>query len=182
MYTQGSLTHIAAIFKFGDVSGPRAKKWPKVNCRLKIVNYFTCMWHFSCRWYRPPEVDLNGYPRICYPYYCDIQIRRCECTLGKKRPKFEDLSAPRAKKWPKVNGPRRLKIVNYFTCMQHFSCRLYRPPEVDLNGYPRICNPYSHAKNIQIWRCEWTQAKKMTQSKSAIKNSKLFYMYAALLL
>ena len=24
--TQGSLTHIAAIFKFGDVSGPRAKK------------------------------------------------------------------------------------------------------------------------------------------------------------
>ena len=26
MDTQGSLTHIAAIFKFGDVSGPRAKK------------------------------------------------------------------------------------------------------------------------------------------------------------
>ena len=24
--TQGSLTHIAAIFKFGDVSGPCAKK------------------------------------------------------------------------------------------------------------------------------------------------------------
>ena len=37
MDTQGSLTHIAAIFKFGDVSGPRAKKWPKVNCRLKEV-------------------------------------------------------------------------------------------------------------------------------------------------
>ena len=35
--TQGSLTHIAAIFKFGDVSGPRAKKWPKVNHRLKEV-------------------------------------------------------------------------------------------------------------------------------------------------
>ena len=26
---------------------------------LKKVNYFTCMRHFSCRWYRPPEVDLN---------------------------------------------------------------------------------------------------------------------------
>ena len=38
MDTQGSLTHIAAIFKFGDVSGPRAKKLPKVNRRLKEVN------------------------------------------------------------------------------------------------------------------------------------------------
>ena len=35
MDTQGSLTHIAVIFKFGDVSGPRAKK---VNRRLKEVN------------------------------------------------------------------------------------------------------------------------------------------------
>ena len=94
------------IFKFGNVSGPMAAKWPKVNRGLKIVNYFTCMWHFSCRWYRPPEVDLNGYPRISNPYCCDIQI----------------------------------------------------------------------------WRCEWTQGKKMTQSKLPIKNSKLFYMYAALLL
>ena len=34
---------------------------------------------------------------------------------------------------------------------------------------------------IQIRRCEWTQDKKMTRSKSPIKNSKLFYMYAALL-
>ena len=84
MDTQGSLTHIAAIFKFGDVSGPRAKKWPKVNHRLKIVNYFTCMWHFSCRWYGPPEVDLNWYPRICNPYCCNIQIQRCEWTQGKK--------------------------------------------------------------------------------------------------
>ena len=38
MDTQGSVTHIAAIFKFEDVSGPRAKKWPKVNRRLKEVN------------------------------------------------------------------------------------------------------------------------------------------------
>ena len=81
---QGSLTHIAMIFKFGDVSGPRAKKWPKVNRGLKIVNYFTCMRHFSCRWYRPPEVDLNRYPRISNPYCCDIQIQRCEWTQGKK--------------------------------------------------------------------------------------------------
>ena len=146
MDTQGSLTHIAAIFKFGDVSGPRAKKWPKVNCRLKIVNYFTCMRDFFCRWSRPPEVDLNWYPRISNPYCCDIQ----------------------------------LKIVNYFTCMQHFFCRWYIPPEIDLNGYPRISNPYCH--NIQIRRCEWTQGKKITQSKLPIKNSKLFYMYAALLL
>ena len=84
MDTQGSVTHIAAIFKFGDVSGPRAKIWPKVNHRLKLVNYFTCMRYFSCRWYRPPEVDLNGYPRICNPYCRDIQIRKCEWTQGKK--------------------------------------------------------------------------------------------------
>ena len=31
------------IFKFGNVSGPMAAKWPKVNRRLKIVNYFICM-------------------------------------------------------------------------------------------------------------------------------------------
>ena len=142
----------------------QGKKWPKVNRGLKIVYYFTCVQHFSCRWYGPPEVDLNGYPRISNPYCRDIQIRTCEWTQGKK--------------WPKVN--RWLKIVNYFTCMRHFSCRWYRPPEVDLNWYPRISNPY--CCNIQIRRCEWTQGKKMTQSKSQIKNSKLFYMYAALLL
>ena len=68
----------------------------------------------------------------------------------------------------------------YFTCMQHFSCRWYRPPVFDLNGYPRISNP--NCRDIQIRRCEWTQSKKMTQSKLQIKNSKLFYMYAALLL
>ena len=171
------------------MSGPRAKKWPKVNRGLEIVNYFTCdvdfsrgkkmtqskycmifklkipkvnyftcMQHFSCRWHRPPEVDLNGDPRISNPYCCDILIRY----------------------WPKVN--RGLKIVNYFTCMRHFSCRWYRPPEFDLNGYPRISNPYCH--DIQIRTYEWTQGRisKMTQSKSWIKNSKLFYMYAALLL
>ena len=38
--TQGSLTHIVEIFKFGNVSGPWATKWPKVNHWLKIVNYF----------------------------------------------------------------------------------------------------------------------------------------------
>ena len=84
MDTQGSLAHIAAIFKFADVTGPRAKKWSKVNRWLKIVNYFTCMRHFSCRWYGPPEVDLNWYPRISNPYCRDIQIRRCEWTQGKK--------------------------------------------------------------------------------------------------
>ena len=64
--------------------------------------------------------------------------------------------------------------------MRHFSCGWYGPPEVDLNGYSRISNPYYH--DIQIRRCEWTQGKKMTQSKLPIKNSKLFYMYATLLL
>ena len=122
------------------------------------------MRHFSCRWYGPPEVDLNGYPRISNPYCCDIQIRRCEWTQGKKM--------------TQVN--HGLKIVNYFTCMRHFSCRWDRLPVVDLNGYPRISNPY--CCDIQIRRCEWTQGKKMTQSKSPIKNSKLFYMYVALLL
>ena len=38
------------------------------------------------------------------------------------------------------------------------------------------------SQDIHIRRCEWTQGKKMTQSKSRIKNSKLFYMYAVLLL
>ena len=153
------------IFKFGNVSGPMAAKWPKVNRGLKIVNYFTCMRHFSCRWYRPPEVDLNGYPRISNPYCWDIQIRKCEWShgykmnqikslikklailhvcgtsfVGSRDPqkliwidtqgslthivaifKFGNVSGPRATKWPKVNC--RLKIVNYFTCMQHFSCR-----------------------------------------------------------
>ena len=141
--TQGSLTHVTAIFKFGDVSGPRAKKLPKVNCRLKIVNYFTCMRHFSCRWKGPPEVDLNEYPRISLTHIAAIF-------------KFGDVSGPRRKKWPKVNC--RLKIVNYFTCMWHFSCRWYRPPEIDLNGYPRISKPYRC--DIQIRRCEWTQGKK----------------------
>ena len=94
----------------------------------------------------------------------DIQIRKCEWSHGCKM----------------TQSKSPIIIVNYFTCMQHFSCRWYRPPEVDLNGYPRICNPY--CCDIQIRRCEWTQGKKMTQSKSPIKNSKLFYMYAALLL
>ena len=148
--TEWSLTHIVKIFKFGNVSGPRAKKWPKVNRGLKIVNNFTYMQHFFCRWYGPPELDLNEYPRICKPYCCNIQIRRCEWTQGKKM----------------TQSKLRITIVNYFTCMQHFSCRWYRPPEVDLNGYPRICYPY--CCNIQIQRCEWTQGKKMTQSKSSI--------------
>ena len=142
MDTQWSLTHIAAIFKFGDVSGPRAKKWPKVNRGLKIVNYFTCMRHFSCRWYGPPEVDLNWYPRICNPYYCDIQIRRCEWTQGKIMTQSKSQikgskgsiggypphilticgticgsSGPRAKKWPKVN--RRLKEVKEVLVATH---------------------------------------------------------------
>ena len=47
--TQGSLTHIVEIFKFENVSGDRGTKWPKLNHWLKIVNYFTCVWHFSCR-------------------------------------------------------------------------------------------------------------------------------------
>ena len=47
--TQGSVTHIVEIFKFGNVSGPRTTKCPKLNHRLKIVNYFTCVWHFFCR-------------------------------------------------------------------------------------------------------------------------------------
>ena len=64
--------------------------------------------------------------------------------------------------------------------MRHFSCRWYGPPEVDLNGYSRISNPYYI--DIQIRRCELTQGKKITQSKLRIKNSKLFYMYVALLL
>ena len=146
------------------MSGRRDKKWPKVNHRLKIVNYFTCMRHFSCRWYRPPEVDLNGYPRISNPYCSDIQIWTYQSTQSKKM----------------TPSKSRIKIVNYFTCMRHFSCRWYRPPEVDLNGYPRISNPY--CSNIQIRTCESTQGKTMTQSKSQIKNSELFYMYAALLL
>ena len=78
----------------------------------------------------------------------------------------------------KVN--RQLKIVNYFTCMQHFFCRWQWHPEVDLNWYPRISNPY--CRDIQIWKCEWSQGYKITQTKLPIKNRKLFYMYVSLLL
>ena len=122
------------------------------------------MWHFSCRWYRPAEVDLNGYPRISNPYCHDIQIRRCEWTQGKKM--------TQSKSW--------IKNSKLFYIYVALLSRWYGPQEVDLNGYPRICNPYCH--DIQIRRCQCTQGKKMTQSKSWIKNSKLFYMYAALLL
>ena len=38
------------------------------------------------------------------------------------------------------------------------------------------------SRDIQIRKCEWSHACKMTQSKLSIKNSKLFYMYATLLL
>ena len=123
------------------------------------------MQHFSCRWYRSPVVDLNGYPRISNPYCHDIQIQRCEWTQGNKMTQSKS---------PIKNS----KL--FYVCMWHFSCRWYRPPEVDLNGYPRISNPY--CRHIQIRRCEWTQGQKMIQSKLSIKNSKLFYMYAALLL
>ena len=38
MDTQGSLTHIATIFKFGDVSGPRGKKMTQSKSQIKEVN------------------------------------------------------------------------------------------------------------------------------------------------
>ena len=38
------------------------------------------------------------------------------------------------------------------------------------------------SRDIQIRKCEWSHSCKMSQNKSPIKNSKLFYMYAALLL
>ena len=44
------------------------------------------------------------------------------------------------------------------------------------------CECTQGKKMTQIQKCECTQGKKMTQSKSPIKNSKLFYMYVALLL
>ena len=80
---------------------------PKVNWWLKIVNYFTCMQHFFCRWYRPPEVDLNWYPRISNPYCWDIQIRKCEWSQGYKMTQVNCL----------------LNILNYFTYMWHFFYR-----------------------------------------------------------
>ena len=36
-------------------------------------------------------------------------------------------------------------------------------PEVDLNGYPRMCNPY--CRDIQIWKCEWSKGYQMAQTK-----------------
>ena len=87
--------------------------------KLNIIVYFlTCSYSIS-------------FVKICDNTFenmrsRDIQIRKCEWSNGAK--------------WPKVN--HRFKIVNYFTCMQHFSCRWYRPLEVHLNGYPRISNPY----------------------------------------
>ena len=134
-------------------------------------------------WYRPPEVDLNGYPRISNPYCRNIQIRRCEWTQGKKmtQSKLQIKEVNEA-----LVATHHTFTTTYFDNMwdnmwvQFFLGKKYRPPEVDLNGFPRISNPY--CRDIQIRTCEWTQGKKMTQSKSRIKNSKLFYMYAALLL
>ena len=40
MDTQGSQTHIAAIFKFGDVSGPRAKKITQSKSPIKNSKLF----------------------------------------------------------------------------------------------------------------------------------------------
>ena len=112
-----------------------------------------------------PEVDLNGYPMISNPYCRDISIQRCECTQGTKM----------------TQSKSRIKNSKLFYMYAALSpAGGTDPPEVDLNGYPRISNPYYC--DIQIQRCEWTQGKKMTQSKSWIKNSKLFYMCAALLL
>ena len=85
------LTPIAMIFKFGNVNGPMAAKWPKVNRGLKIVNYFTCMRHFSCRWYRPPEVAFHG---------IDTQGSLTHIAMIFK---FRNVNGPMAAKWPKVN-------------------------------------------------------------------------------
>ena len=131
------------------------------------------IWHFKVRsrsttYFEPHILTICGSTQKCI-LWCLTHIAMIF--------KFRNVNCPMAAKWPKLN--RGLKIVNYFTCMRHFSRRWYRPPEVDLNGYPRISNPYG--REIQIQRCEWTQGKKMTQSKSPIKNSKLFHMYAALL-
>ena len=40
MDTQGSLTHIAAIFKFGDVSGPKGKKMTQSKSQIKNSKLF----------------------------------------------------------------------------------------------------------------------------------------------
>ena len=34
---------------FTDLFAPRLTKWPKVNCQLKIVNYFTCVCYLFCK-------------------------------------------------------------------------------------------------------------------------------------
>ena len=135
--TQGSVTHIATIFKFRDVSGPMAKKLPKENRRSKEVK----------------EALVPTHHKFTTTYFDNI---------------WDNM-------W--VQFFLEKKLMNIFDITLKYS---KGPPEVDLNGYPRISNRY--CRNIQIWRCEWTQGKKITQSKSWIKNSKLFYMYAALLL
>ena len=144
-----------------------------VDTSALINQSITC--HLFCLW--STNLEIRRYAYVGPPRNIIRGILWCLTHIAMIF-KFRNVNGPMAAKWPKVN--RGLKIVNYFTCMRHFSHRWYRPPEVDLNGYPRISNPYCH--DIQIQRCECTQGKKMTQSKSWIKNSKLFYMYVALLL
>ena len=64
--------------------------------------------------------------------------------------------------------------------MRHFSSRWYRPQKlicIDTQG------SLTHIAVIfKFGDVSGDQGKKMTQSKSRIKNSKLFYMYVALLL
>ena len=97
--TQGSLTHIAMVFKFGDVSGPRTKKWPKVNRRLKEVK----------------EALVPAHHKFTTTYFDNM---------------WDNM-------W--VQFFLEKKLMNIFDITQKYS---KGPPEVDLNGYPSISNPY----------------------------------------
>ena len=134
--TQGSLTHIVEIFKFGDVSGPRASRWPKVNHWLKIVNYFTHVCGTSFIGSRDPQsliwIDTQG----SLTHIVEIF-------------KFGDVSGPRATKWPKVN--RWLKIVNYFTHVCGTSFIGSRDPQLLIWIDTQGSNPYCR-DILEMWQ------------------------------
>ena len=89
MDTQGSLTHIPAIFKVGDVSGPRTKKLPKVNHRLNEVKealvathhtftttYFDNMWdNMRVQWTQGKKMTQSK-----------SQIKRSKGSIGSYPP------------------------------------------------------------------------------------------------
>ena len=149
--TQGSLTHIVEIFRFGNVSGDRGNKMTKRNRRLKIVNYFTCVRHSLLYIVGTPKSWFEWNTQGSVTHCQDIQIRRCEWSQT----------------YQMAQTKSTIKIVNYFTCGGTPLVHSWDPQKliwIDTQG------SLTHIVEIfKFGKCEWWQGNKMTKSKSPIK-------------